>query len=119
MVTPVRPLAAWLAIAVGMLLIGMLLLRPSWHLVAGTPDPDSARQVGHLLMQKYMVAFEGAGVLILIGIFGAVILARPSAYPDDPSRNARVAIDKRPLAIEDDRLKPIASAADHPRGDNP
>ena len=108
MVTPVRPLAAWLAITVGVLLVGLLLLRPNWHIMGGMPNPDSARQVGHLLMEKYMVAFEGAGVLILIGIFGAVLLARPSAYPDDPSRNARVAIDEKPLAIESDRLAPLA-----------
>lgn len=112
MVTPVRPLAAWLAIAVGVLLVGLLLLRPSWHLVVGRPDPDSARQVGHLLMEKYMVAFEGAGTLILIGIFGAVLLARPSAYLDDPSRNARVAVDEKPLAVEDDRLEPLALTID-------
>jgi len=91
MVTPVRPVAAWLAIAVGSVLVGMLLLRPAWRVVEAFPDPDSARRVGHLLMAKYMIGFEGAGFLILIGIFGAVLLARPSSYPDDrraaPSRH--------------------------------
>jgi NADH-quinone oxidoreductase subunit J len=107
MVTPVRPLAAWLAVAVGLVLVGMLVLRPAWRVVGGVPDPDSARRIGHLLMEKYMVAFEGAGVLILIGIFGAVLLARPSHYPDDPSRAARVAVDKPPEPIADDRLTPL------------
>lgn len=102
MVTPVRPLAAWLAVAVGLTLSAMLLIRPAWRIVDGMPDPDSSRQIGRLLMEKYMVAFEGAGVLILIGIFGAVLLARPSSYPDDPSRSARVAIDKEPEPIADD-----------------
>lgn len=106
MVTPVRPLAAWLAIAVGAGLTAMLLLRPAWRIVGGLPDPNSANQVGHLLMEKYMVAFEGAGVLILIGIFGAVLLAQPSSYPDDPSRSARVAIDHKPEPIADDGLTP-------------
>jgi NADH-quinone oxidoreductase subunit J len=110
MVTPVRPAAAWLAAAVGVVLVIMFLLRPSWHVVDSLPDPDSARRVGHLLMEKYMVAFEGAGFLILIGIFGAVLLARPSTHPDDPSRSAKVAIDEKPEPIADDGLTPLAGA---------
>jgi len=108
MVTPVRPAAAWLAVAIGIVLVGMLVLRPAWPVVDTLPDPDSARRVGHLLMEKYMVAFEGAGFLILIGIFGAVLLARPSIHPDDPSRSARVAVDGKPEPIADDRLIPLA-----------
>lgn len=108
MVTPVRPLAAWLALAVGVVLVGMLILRPAWPVSDAVPDPDSARRVGHLLMEKYMVAFEGAGFLILIGIFGAVLLARPSVYPDDASRAARVAVDVKPEPIRDDHLAPLA-----------
>jgi NADH-quinone oxidoreductase subunit J len=108
MVTPVRPVAAWLAGGIGVLLVSMLLLRPSWRVVSALPDPDSARRVGHLLMEKYMVAFEGAGFLILIGIFGAVLLARPSTYPDDSSRSARVAVDERPEPITDEGLSPLA-----------
>jgi NADH-quinone oxidoreductase subunit J len=114
MVTPVRPAAAWLAIAVGIVLVGMLLLRPAWRVVEAFPDPDSARRVGHLLMAKYMVAFEGAGFLILIGIFGAVLLARPSSYADDPSRSAKVAIDQKPEPIADDGLVALAGAGSHP-----
>jgi hypothetical protein len=110
----VRPAAAWLAIAVGIVLVGMLLLRPAWRVVEAFPDPDSARRVGHLLMAKYMVAFEGAGFLILIGIFGAVLLARPSSYADDPSRSAKVAIDQKPEPIADDGLVALAGAGSHP-----
>jgi len=107
MVTPVRPAAAWLAGAIGVVLVSMLLLRPTWRVVNAMPDPDSARRVGHLLMEKYMVAFEGAGFLILIGIFGAVLLARPSSHPDDPSRAARVAVAEKPEPIADDGLVPL------------
>jgi NADH-quinone oxidoreductase subunit J len=110
MVTPVRPAAAWLALAIGIVLVGMLLLRPAWPVVAALPDPDSARRVGHLLMEKYMLAFEGAGFLILIGIFGAVLLARPSTYPDDPSREGKVAVAEKPEPIADDRLQPCAGS---------
>jgi NADH-quinone oxidoreductase subunit J len=107
MVTPVRPAAAWLAGAIGVVLVSMLLLRPTWRVVNAMPDPDSAHRIGLLLMEKYMIAFEGAGFLILIGIFGAVLLARPSSHLDDPSRAARVAIDKKPEPITDDGLVPL------------
>ena len=110
MVTPVRPVAAWLALCVGAVLVGMLVLRPAWPAMPeAVPDADSARRVGHLLMEKYMVAFEGAGFLILIGIFGAVLLARPSAYPDDALRAAKVAVDAKPEPIRNDRLAPLAT----------
>jgi NADH-quinone oxidoreductase subunit J len=119
MVTPVRPAAAWLAIVVGTVLIGMLIWRPAWPVVGTLPDPDSAARVGHLLMEKYMIAFEGAGFLILIGIFGAVLLARPATYPDDPSRSAKVAVDRKPEAIADDRIAPLAGRdRDHRAGDD-
>lgn len=108
MVTPVRPAAAWLAFAIGLVLVGMLLLRPNWREASALPDPDSARRVGHLLMEKYMVAFEGAGFLILIGIFGAVLLARPSSYPDESLRSARVAVAETPTPIADDALVLLA-----------
>ncbi|TAL79446.1 MAG: NADH-quinone oxidoreductase subunit J [Beijerinckiaceae bacterium] len=108
MVTPVRPAAAWLAGAIGVVLVSMLLLRPTWRVVNAMPDPDSARRIGQLLMEKYMIAFEGAGFLILIGIFGAVLLARPTIYPDDASRRARVAVDKKPEPIAAEGLVPLA-----------
>lgn len=118
MVTPVRPAAAWLAFAIGLVLVGMLLLRPNWREASALPDPDSARRVGHLLMEKYMVAFEGAGFLILIGIFGAVLLARPSAYPDDSLRSARVAVAETPPPITDEALVPLAGPERQVRTDD-
>jgi NADH:ubiquinone oxidoreductase subunit 6 (subunit J) len=38
--------------------------------------PDATTAVGSLLMSKYMMAFEGAAMLILAGIAGGVILGR-------------------------------------------
>ena len=112
MVTPVRPFAAWLAAVSGALLGAMLLLRPAWRTVAGLPEPDSARAVGELLMGKYMVAFEGAGLLILVGIFGAVLLVRPSAFPDDPSRAGRAAVYAPPEPVTEEGLAPAVSHRD-------
>ena len=111
MVTPVRPYAAWLGLATGALLVLLLLLRPAWPVVDALPDPDSARQVGNLLMSKYMMAFEGAGLLILVGIFGAVYIARPDRHPSAKGREVQVGQDELPPELEDDTLKPLRDNA--------
>ncbi len=110
MVTPVRPYAAALGIAVSVLLVGLLLFRPAWPVVDATPNPDSAREIGSLLMGKYMMAFEGAGLLILVGIFGAVYIARPDCHPSPKNREAYVGLDENPTELEDDRLVPLMGA---------
>jgi NADH-quinone oxidoreductase subunit J len=110
MVTPVRAWAAWLAAAIGCGLVGLLALRPSWSGSSAAPDPNSAQQVGSLLMGKYMVGFEGAGVLILIGIFGAVLAAHSRQHPDKVDRSARAAVSEPPAAIEPDLLPPLCGS---------
>jgi NADH-quinone oxidoreductase subunit J len=114
MTTPIKRLAAVAGIAIGALLVAMLLLRPAWPVVSGTPDPRSAEQVGSLLMGKYMIAFEGAGLLILVGIFGAVLMSRSRRSPDEarPGRDGReayVAIDAPPPPVDDAPFEPLAS----------
>ena len=108
MVTPVRGWAALLALATGGVLVALLVLRPSWPLSAAVPDPRSAQQVGSLLMDKYMIGFEGAGFLILIGIVGAVLAAHSGQHPDPGDRQARVAVDAPPPPIEPDAIAPIS-----------
>ena len=103
MVTPARPWAAALGISVGAALVFLLLWRPAWPISAALPDPDSARQVGTLLMGKYMIAFEGAGLLILLGIFGAVMIQRPGAHPSPEDRAAFVSADENPAPIQPER----------------
>ena len=96
MTTPIRRLAAVLAAASAALLLVLLFLRSPWPPSAVAPDPRSAQNIGHLLMSKYMIAFEGAGLLILIGIFGAVLLARPARHPGKGAREQRVGIAEPP-----------------------
>ncbi len=115
MTTPVKKHAAVLAIVVGCVLVALLLLRPSWPISVLTPNPASAEQIGTLLMGKYMMAFEGAGLLILTGIFGAVLLARPGKFPGDASREAHVSVDEDPAPIADDPLKPLGPKSGEPR----
>ncbi|WP_244860013.1 NADH-quinone oxidoreductase subunit J family protein [Nitrosococcus oceani] len=108
MFTPAKRGAAGLALGIGVLLIALLLWRPHWAVVAQMPDPDSPRRIGHLLMDKYMIAFEGAGLLILLGIFGAVLLQRPGKYPDSAHREElRAAVEDAPAPVKTDPLKPL------------
>ncbi|MFB6351479.1 MAG: NADH-quinone oxidoreductase subunit J, partial [Bradymonadaceae bacterium] len=93
--------AAILAGLVWALLSALVLFRPAWALEPGMPNQHSADQIGHLLMGKYMIAFEGAGLMILLGIFGAVYLSRPGRHPDPTDRDAiRAAVDEPPAPIE-------------------
>ena len=112
MVTPVRAVAGWLAAAIAAVLIILLLLRPNWSLSGATPDPRSAQRLGALLMDKYMVGFEGAGFLILIGIFGAVFASYPAQHPDRRDRLARAAMTDAPPPVASDHLEPLTPPFD-------
>ncbi|MDQ6801511.1 MAG: NADH-quinone oxidoreductase subunit J [Acidobacteriota bacterium] len=62
------------------LLIALIVVTP-WPVSHSVPHGDSTSAVGHLLLSKYMIGFEGAAFLILAGMAGAVILGtreRPS-----------------------------------------
>jgi len=102
MVTPARPWAAYLGLAVSVVLVGLLLWRPAWPIYNGPFSTDAPREIGTLLMGKYMMAFEGAGMLILLGIFGAVMLQRPGSHPSDQGRKAYVTSEENPVRISED-----------------
>lgn len=75
MTTAQLPWAAAVGVASGLLLLAIV-ARPVWPVVAETPRLIAAERVGQLLLTKYMVAFEGAALLILTGIVTAVMLGR-------------------------------------------
>ena len=100
--------AAILATVVGLGLSAMILFRPAWAIREALPQQNSAEQVGDLLMNKYMIAFEGAGLMILLGIFGAVFLSRPWRFPDPTGRDEiQAAVAEVPAPVETDALEPI------------
>lgn len=103
MFTPVKKSAAVLAGLVGTVLVLLLVSRRSFGPAADVaPDPSSAARIGHLLMGDYMIAFEGAGLLILLGIFGAVYLARPGRHPDPSDRvHLKAAVAAHPAEVEE------------------
>ena len=100
--------AAVLATVVGLGLSAMILFRPAWAIREALPQQNSAEQIGDLLMNKYMIAFEGAGLMILLGIFGAVFLSRPWRHPD-PTRREEIqaAVAEVPAPVETDALEPL------------
>lgn len=107
MYTVIKRPAAILATLTGALLVALLVWRPHWALVNALPDQDSPARIGDLLMGKYMIAFEGAGLMILLGIFGAVLVQRPATPPAAPGRDQlKAAVDEPPPPIEDDALEP-------------
>lgn len=108
MFTEVKAPAAMLALVTGVFLCFCILWRPAWPVVDRVPVQDSPQQIGQLLMGKYMIAFEGAGMLILLGIFGAVFTARPGSFPGSRRRDRiQAASDEDPPGIEDAPLEPL------------
>ena len=103
MFTPAKKPAVVIASLAGAGLVALVLLTDPWPVTRAVPDQDSSRRIGHLLMDEYMIAFEGAGLLILLGIFGAVWTARPGRHPDPTDRERlRAAVDEAPAPIEED-----------------
>ena len=111
MTTPVKKYAAIIGLITGIGLVALLVWRPVWPVVMQTPSTEAARRVGDLLMGKYMMAFEGAGLLILIGIFGAVLMAKAGKFAAPPGRGERVAHDRKPAPIADTPLEPTRRPA--------
>jgi len=72
--------------------LGAVAIATAWPLATAAPNRDASVEVGHLLMSKYMIAFEGAAFLIMAGIAGAVMLGKregpPKAPPAPPSAPA-------------------------------
>lgn len=103
MFTPIKKHAAVIGALAGGSMLALVLLRRPWPVVDQVPDQDSAARIGHELMGTYMIAFEGAGLLILLGIFGAVWTARPGRHPDPVDRQRlQAAVDEPPAPIEAD-----------------
>ena len=80
MSTAQLPWAIVLGVASAVVLIALLILTP-WPITGAVPTQDASRVVGELLLSRYMIAFEGAAMLILAGIAGAVLLAKREQAP--------------------------------------
>lgn len=80
------------AIAIGAITAAALVLFvviATWPPAAPAPNSDAPRAVGDLLLNRYMIAFEGAAFLILAGIVGAVIIGRREVWQEPPAPGGR------------------------------
>ncbi|MHB1416073.1 MAG: NADH-quinone oxidoreductase subunit J family protein, partial [Chloroflexota bacterium] len=81
MSTAQLPAALILGAIAAVLLILLAVFTP-WPVSPVVPNGAAApAEVGHLLLSRYMIAFEGAAYLILAGIAGAVILGKREGPP--------------------------------------
>ena len=69
--------------------LAAVVVRPIWPTTSQAPSRDAVTVVGELLLSKYMIAFEGAALLIVSGIVAAVMLGRRES---DDRAAARLAI---------------------------
>ncbi len=65
-------------VVVALLLVVLLpmLWVGSWQMSSLPPPPDAIPQLGELLMQNYALPFEVMGVVLLVALVGAIMIAR-------------------------------------------
>lgn len=77
----------WPALIIGLLTAGVLTfvaIDTDWQLSAGEGFEETASDIGELLLDKYVLPFEIASVLLLIAMLGAIVLVRPDSTEEDP-----------------------------------
>lgn len=92
-----------ISIAVTALLVTVV-ARPVWRVSPDAPSGESVVAVGELLLSKYMIAFEGAALLILAGIVTAVMLGRR-----EPADRARAVV-AEPASVGTDEAESTLEA---------
>jgi len=58
------------------LMISLIISKTQWHQVTAAEPSSTVKEVGTLLMTKYLLPFEAASVLLLGALIGAAILSR-------------------------------------------
>ena len=58
------------------IMISLVISKTQWHQVTAAEPSSTVREVGTLLMTKYLLPFEAASVLLLGALIGAAILSR-------------------------------------------
>jgi len=57
-------------------IIGFAALATDWRVVSRGPFPQTTEAIGEALLDKYVLPFEIAGVLLTVALIGAVVLVR-------------------------------------------
>ena len=58
------------------LMISLIISKTQWYQVTAAEPSSTVKQVGSLLMTKYLLPFESASLLLLGALIGAAILSR-------------------------------------------
>ena len=59
-----------------MLLIGIVISKTPWYQITSAEPSSTVREVGTLLMPKYLLPFEAITILIMGALIGAALLSR-------------------------------------------
>ncbi len=59
-----------------MLLIGIVISKTPWYQITSAEPSSTVREVGTLLMTKYLLPFEAISILLLGALIGAALLSR-------------------------------------------
>jgi len=57
-------------------LLAFILVRTEWRTITAAVPPDAITRIGQALVGDYVIPFEVASVLLLVGMIGAIIIAR-------------------------------------------
>ena len=74
------------ALALSVLVAAVLIyvaVDTKWKLGDQGAFPDTAGTIGQLLLDKYVLPFEIASVLLLIAVLGSIVLVRPEPAEED------------------------------------
>jgi NADH-quinone oxidoreductase subunit J len=82
--------AVLVALLVGITL-GYVALDTDWSIAGRGGFEETASEIGELLLDKYVLPFEIASVLLLVAMMGAIVIVRPEGTmePVDPSTRLR------------------------------
>ena len=83
--------------------VSLVVARPVWPLAAARPSKDAVVEVGTLLLSRYMIAFEGAAMLILAGIVTAVMMGRRERSDLVKAEPAPPVVPEPPAAARSDK----------------
>jgi NADH-quinone oxidoreductase subunit J len=63
--------------------IGVISLQTDWSIAERGGFGETASAIGEALLDKYVLPFEMASVLLLVAMLGAIVLVRPEGTPEE------------------------------------
>ena len=63
--------------------IGLVSLETDWSIAERGGFEETASAIGEALLDKYVLPFEMASVLLLVAMLGAIVLVRPEGTPEE------------------------------------